>query len=143
MLRNTEFATVDERRECPKKNYKNITTKFKLNLGVEVKSPWMFLIFMNFFLRRTSCLIRCVGLFNRLLPLEGSHLEEKKCHQLQYFNRPFSAATKTFVLGNLFKLCKICHHIRTGSSLLGIMKRIGRICHIFLHLYPQTAIKFL
>ena len=49
ILRNTEFATVDEGRKCPKKKNKNITTTFKLNLGEEVKSPWVFLIFMNFF----------------------------------------------------------------------------------------------
>ena len=54
---------------------------------------------------------------------------------------PFSAATKTLVLGNLFKLvrsCKICHHIRPGSLPLGIMKRIRRLSY-FLHLYPQAA----
>ena len=54
---------------------------------------------------------------------------------------PFSGATKTLVLGNLFKLvspCKICHHICPGSLPLGIMKRIRRSSY-FLHLYPKVA----
>ena len=46
---------------------------------------------------------------------------------------PFSAATKTLVLGNLFK-----HHIRTGSLPLERMTRMGRLSN-FLHLYPQVA----
>ena len=54
---------------------------------------------------------------------------------------PFSAVTKTLVLGNLFKIvrsCKICHHIRPGILPLGIMKRIRRSSY-FLHLYPQVT----
>ena len=38
------------------KIYKNLTTKYKLNLLVEVKSLWVFLIFKNCFLRRTVLL---------------------------------------------------------------------------------------
>ena len=59
------FATVDETRKVPKENYnfKNIiTTKFKLNLGVEVKSLSVFLIFKNCFLRRTFFLTLAVRL---------------------------------------------------------------------------------
>ena len=55
--------------QVPKENYnfkKISTTKFKLNLGVEVKSLSVFLIFKNCFLRRTCWLWR-LGLFNSLL----------------------------------------------------------------------------
>ena len=56
--------------QVPKENYnfkKISTTKFKLNLGVEVKTLSVFLIFKNCFLRRTCWLWR-LGLFNSLLP---------------------------------------------------------------------------
>ena len=96
---------------------------------------WQNLLPYNYF-GGSACLTGC---YHLKVPI----LRKKNATNSSTSTDPFSAATETFVLGNLFKLCKICHHIRTGSSLLGIMKRIGRICHIFLHLHPQTAIKFL
>ena len=50
---------------------------------------------------------------------------------------PFSAATKTLVFGNLFKLVRFAIRIRTGSLPLGIMRRIRRLPYFSSSLSPS------
>ena len=68
---------------------------------------WQNLLPYNYF-GGSACL---TGFYHLKVPI----LRNKNATNSSTSTDPFSAATKTFVLVKLFKLCKICHHIRTGS----------------------------
>ena len=54
-------------------------------------------------------------------------------------NHPFFSSNENHrIYSNSFTLFKTYHHIRTGSLLLGVVKRIDD-CHICLHLYSQVV----
>ena len=85
--------------------------------------------------------ITCTEIPYQFLALKVPVLRRNKATNSSTSTDQFSAATKTLVLGNLFKLvrsCKICHHIRPGSLPLGMRIRIRRLSY-FLHLYSQVA----